>query len=50
MKEVKIQVEKIENGLLVKINDSKQYFFKNSWGIGKYIQEKIEEELNNGHE
>jgi hypothetical protein len=42
MTEIKIEIEEIENGLLVSFNGSKQYFFKNEWGLGKYIQEQIE--------
>jgi hypothetical protein len=42
MKTIKLDIEEIENGLIIKVNDLKPYFFKNTWGIGKYIQDEIE--------
>lgn len=44
MVEFVIKINKIKNGLIVTINNE-QYYFRNSWGLGKYIQEELEKSL-----
>ena len=44
---IEISVEKISNGIIIGIG-GKLYFFKNSYGVGKYLQEEIEKLLDAG--